>query len=37
MAVVARDTSATVPLAAAAVITGLLAVRLLLPARRRQL
>jgi hypothetical protein len=37
MAVVARDTSATVPLAAAAGITGLLAVRLLLPARRRQL
>lgn len=37
MAVVARDTSATVPLAAAAGITGVLAVRLLLPARRRQL
>jgi hypothetical protein len=37
MAVVARDTSATVPLAAAAGITGLLAVRLLLPAGRRQL
>jgi hypothetical protein len=37
MAVVARATSATVPLAAAAGITGLLAVRLLLPARRRQL
>ena len=37
MAVVARDTSATVPLAAAGGITGLLAVRLLLPARRRQL
>jgi MFS family permease len=37
MAVVARATSATVPLAAAAAITGLLALRLLLPARRRQL
>jgi len=37
MAVVARQTSATVPLAAAAGITGLLAVRLLLPARRRRL
>jgi predicted MFS family arabinose efflux permease len=37
MAVVARETSATVPLAAAAAITGLLAVRLVLPARRRLL
>jgi MFS family permease len=37
MAVVARATSATVPLAAAAGLTGLLALRLLLPARRRQL
>jgi len=37
MAVVARATSATVPLAAAAGITGLLALRLVLPARRRQL
>jgi Major Facilitator Superfamily len=37
MAVAARATSATVPLAAAAGITGLLALRLLLPARRGQL
>jgi MFS family permease len=37
MAVAARATSATVPLAAAAGITGLLALRLLLPARRGRL
>jgi predicted MFS family arabinose efflux permease len=37
MAVAARATSATVPLAAAAAITGLLALRLLLPARRGRL
>jgi MFS family permease len=37
MAVVARSTSATVPLAAAAGLTGLLCVRLLPPARRGQL
>jgi MFS family permease len=37
MAVVARDTSATVPLVAAAGLTGLLCLRLLTPARRGQL
>ena len=37
MAVVARDTSATVPLVAAAGLTGLLCLRLLPPARRGQL
>ena len=37
MAVVAGSTSATVPLAAAAAITGLLAVRLLAPARDRRI
>jgi predicted MFS family arabinose efflux permease len=37
MAVIARATSATVPLAAASGLTGLLCVRLLAPARRDQL